>query len=181
MDDEKRQKRMKWAAYITAFAIFQVIVILVFALVIMKVRTPKFRVGNFEIQSLSTNTTPAPSFDMAFVAPIRVKNANFGPYKYDATTVDFTYGGAMVGQVQVPKSKANFRSTKKIDVLVNLSSSVSNVVPDISSGTLTLSSSGTMTGKVEMMLIFKKKKSTSMNCTMVINLASKVLQSLNCK
>lgn len=111
--------------------------------------------------------------------PNRVKNANFGPYKYDTTTVDFTYSGALVGQAQVPKSKANFRSTKKINVLVNLSSSLGN---DLSKGVLTLSSTGTMNGKVKMMLIFKKKKkSTRMNCTMEINLSSKPLQSIHCE
>ncbi|KAI6707177.1 hypothetical protein NL676_010139 [Syzygium grande] len=118
--EEKRKKRMKWAVYIAVFAVFQVAVILVFVLVVMKVRTPKFRVGEFQIQSLDTAQTP--SFNATFLAPIRVKNNNFGPYKYDATAVNFTYGGVQVGNVTIPKSKANFMSTKKIDLNVTLSS-----------------------------------------------------------
>ncbi|XP_031390342.1 uncharacterized protein LOC116202851 [Punica granatum] len=184
--EDKRRKRMKLAAYIGAFAVFQVIVILVFALVVMKVKTPKFRIGNgIKIQSLTTGTQSSPSFDMNFVAPIRIKNTNFGPYKYDATTVNFSYGGVHVGQVTIPKSKANFKSTKKVDVTVSVNSdaltSTSGLGSELNSKVLTLNSQGRLNGKVELMLIFKKKKSTNMNCTMAINVSSKVVQSLTCK
>ncbi|OWM85278.1 uncharacterized protein LOC116203353 [Punica granatum] len=184
--EEKRQKRMKLAAYIGAFAVFQVIVILVFALVVMKVKTPKFRIGNgIEIQSLTAGTQSSPSFDMSFIAPIRIKNTNFGPYKYDATTVNFTYGGVQVGQVAIPKSKANFKSTKKVDVIVSVNSdaltSTSGLGSELNSGLLTLNSQGRMNGKVELMLIFKKKKSTNMNCTMAINVSTKAVQSVSCE
>ncbi|XP_030474947.2 late embryogenesis abundant protein At1g64065-like [Syzygium oleosum] len=179
--EEKRKKRMKWAVYIAAFAVFQVAVILVFVLVVMKVRTPKFRVGDLQIQSLYTAQTP--SFNATFLAPIRVKNNNFGPYKYDATTVNFICGGVHVGNVTIPKSKANFMSTKKIDLNVTLSSGAlpSSANSTLSSGVLTLMSEATLSGKVEVMIIFKKKKSTKMNCTMEINVSAKTLTSVDCK
>ncbi|OWM72095.1 uncharacterized protein LOC116207255 [Punica granatum] len=187
--EAKRKKRVKLALYIGAFAVFQVIVILVFVMVVMRVHRPKFRVGELRIQSLNTGSQNSTSFDMSFVAPIRVKNANFGPYKYDATTVVFTYGGVQVGQAAVPKSKANFKSTKKIDLTVTVSSSnltsvaaaSSALESELRSGNLTLRSQATMTGKVELMLIFKKKKSTFMDCTMVINASTQAVQSLACK
>ncbi|KAF8031335.1 hypothetical protein BT93_D0503 [Corymbia citriodora subsp. variegata] len=183
--EERRKKRIKWAAYIAAFTVFQVAVIVVFVLVIMKARTPKFRVGTLQIQSL--DTTQARSFKASFLAPIRIKNNNFGPYKYDASTVNFTFGGVQVGQVTIPKSKANFMSTKKIDLNVNLSSgnlssSVSSTLQSqLSSGVLTLMSEAKLNGKVEVMIIFKKKKSTKMNCTMEINVSPKTLKSVSCK
>ncbi|KAK4803229.1 hypothetical protein SAY86_001432 [Trapa natans] len=189
--EEKRRKRMKLAAYIGAFAVFQVIVILVFALVVMRVKTPKFRVGNgIAIHGLDTvsgagQSSPAASFDMNFTAPMRIKNANFGPYKYDAATVSFNYGGVEVGQAAIPKGKANMKSTKKVDVAVSVSSSAiagnsSSLGSELSSGVLTLNSQGRLNGKVELMLIFKKKKSTDMNCSIAINVASKTVQSLTC-
>ncbi|KAI4370114.1 hypothetical protein MLD38_018495 [Melastoma candidum] len=184
-EEEKRKKRIKWAIYIAAFTVFQVMVLLVFGLVIMKVKAPKFRVGELEIQTLTTDQA-APSFDMTFIAPIRIKNTNFGPYKFDATTVDFTYGGAVVGQVAIPKSKANFKSTKKINAEVTLnsvalSSNTGGLASELTNGAITLGSKGTMNGKVTLMLIFKKKKSTEMDCTMVIDVASKAVKSLECK
>ncbi|XP_030474930.1 uncharacterized protein LOC115692270 [Syzygium oleosum] len=189
MEDEeaKRKKRMKWTIGIVAFVIFQVVQALFFVLVIMKFKSPKFRVSDFAIQTLNVGTQASPSFDMSFVAPIRVKNTNWGPFKYDASTVDFTYGGVQVGQVIIPKSKANFKSTKKIDVNValssaNLSSSVkSNLGSDLNSGVITLNSQGELKGKITIMFMFKKTKISQMNCTMAINTSTKAVQSLSCK
>ncbi|XP_048132780.1 uncharacterized protein LOC115754674 isoform X9 [Rhodamnia argentea] len=187
MEDEeaKRKKRMKWTIGIIAFVIFQVVQALFFVLVIMKFKSPKFRVSEFDIQSLTVGTQASPSFDMTFVAPIRIKNTNWGPFKYGASTVNFTYGGVQVGQAIIPKSKANFKSTKKINANVTLNSanlpSDSTLRSELSSGVITLNSQGELKGKVTVMFMFKKKKTSQMNCTMAINTATKAVQSLSCK
>ncbi|XP_048132774.1 uncharacterized protein LOC115754674 isoform X11 [Rhodamnia argentea] len=187
MEDEeaKRKKRMKWTIGIIAFVIFQVVQALFFVLVIMKFKSPKFRVGELDIQSLTVGTQASPSFDMTFVAPIQIKNTNWGPFKYGASTVNFTYGGVQVGQAIIPKSKANFKSTKKIDVPVTLSSSAlpssSNLGSELSSGIITLNSQGEIKGKITVMFMFKKTKTSQMNCTMAINTTTKAVQSLSCK
>ncbi|KAF8039420.1 hypothetical protein BT93_B1836 [Corymbia citriodora subsp. variegata] len=189
MEDEeaKRKKRMKWTIGIIAFVIFQVVQALFFILVIMKFKSPKFRVSEFDIQTLNAGTQASPSFDLSFVAPIRVKNTNWGPFKYDASTVSFTYGGVQVGQATIPKSKANFKSTKKINVNVTLSSANlptninSNLGSELSSGVITLTSQGELKGKITVMFMFKKKKTSQMNCTMTINTATKAVRSLSCK
>ena len=184
-EDAKRKKRMKWTIGIIAFVILQVVQALFFVLVIMKFKSPKFRVDEFDIQTLNVGTQASPSFDMSFVAPIRVKNTNWSPFKYDASTVSFTYGGVQVGQAIIPKSKANFKSTKKIDVNVNLSSdalpSSSNLGSELSSGLITLNSQGELKGKVTVMFMFKKTKTSQMNCTMAISTATNAVQSLSCK
>ncbi|KAI6707152.1 hypothetical protein NL676_010114 [Syzygium grande] len=186
MDEEaKRKKRMKWTIGIIAFVIFQVVQALFFVLVIMKFKSPKFRIGEYDVQTLNVGTQASPSFDMSFIAPIRVKNTNWGPFKYDASTVSFTYGGVQVGQAIIPKSKANFKSTKKIDVSVTLSSanlpSTSNLGNELSSGIITLNSQGELKGKVTVMFMFKKTKTSQMNCTMAIDTSTKAVQSLTCK
>ncbi|KAI3422683.1 LEA_2 domain-containing protein [Psidium guajava] len=189
MEDEeaKRKKRMKWTIGIVAFIIFQVVQALFFVLVIMKFKSPKFRVGDFAVQTLTVGTQASPSFDMSFVAPIRVKNTNWGPFKYDASIVYFTYGGVQVGQAIIPKSKANFKSTKKINADVTLSSGNlpsdinSNLGSELSSGAITLTSQGELKGKITVMFMFKKKKTSQMNCTMAINTTTKMVQSLSCK
>ncbi|KAF8039422.1 hypothetical protein BT93_B1838 [Corymbia citriodora subsp. variegata] len=184
MEEAKRKKRMKWTIGIIAFVIFQVVQALFFVLVIMKFKSPKFRISDFAIPSSDFNQT-SPSFNMNFTAPIRVKNTNWGPFKYDASTVDFMYEGSQVGQAIIPKSKANFKSTKKINVPVTLSStnlpSTSNLKSDLSSGFMNLTSQGELRGKVTIMFMFKKKKISQMNCTIAINTSTKEVQSLSCK
>ncbi|KAI6707176.1 hypothetical protein NL676_010138 [Syzygium grande] len=184
-DEERRKKKMKWTIGITAFIIFQVVQALFFVLVIMKFKSPKFRVGEFDLQSLNVGTQASPSFDMTFIAPIRIKNTNWGPFKYDATTVNFVYGGVQVGQVAIPKSKANFKSTKKIDASVTLNStnlpSDSTLASELNSGVITLNSQGELKGKVTVMFMFKKNKTSQMNCTMAIDVSTKALKSLECR
>ncbi|KAF7847719.1 hypothetical protein BT93_L2696 [Corymbia citriodora subsp. variegata] len=189
MEDEeaKRKKKMKWTIGIIAFVIFQVVQALFFILVIMKFKSPKFRVIEFDVQTLNVGIQASPSFDLSFVAPIRVKNTNWGPFKYDASTVSFTYGGIEVGQAIIPKSKANFKSTKKISVNVTLSSTnlptdiKSNLGNELSSEVITLTSQGELKGKITVMFMFKKKKTSQMNCTIAINTATKAIRSLSCK
>ncbi|CAN6718652.1 unnamed protein product [Malus baccata var. baccata] len=177
-DELKRKKRTKLAIYIGIFIVFQILVITALSLTVMKVKTPKVRLGNINVQNF--NSAPAtPSFDTKFTTQIKVKNTNFGPYKYDAAIVTFLYQGATVGQVSIPKSKAGMLSTKKIDVEVSLSSSAlsgTNLGSELNSGVLTLNSAAKLTGKVELMLIMKKKKSSTMDCTMAFDLSSKTLK-----
>ncbi|KAI6707156.1 hypothetical protein NL676_010118 [Syzygium grande] len=184
MEEAKRKKRMKWTIGIIAFVIFQVVQGLFFVLVIMKFKSPKFRISDFNVSTLDSDQS-SPSFSMSFMAPIRVKNTNWGPFKYDASTVDFTYGGFPVGQAIIPKSKANFKSTKKINVNVTLNSanlpSNSNLGSDLSSEIIKLNSQGELRGKVTVMFMFKKKKTSMMNCTMAVSTSTKMVQSLSCK
>ncbi|KAK9927106.1 hypothetical protein M0R45_024308 [Rubus argutus] len=183
-EELKRKKRIKLFTYIGIFIVFQIIVITVFSLTVMKVKTPKVRLGTINVQRF--NSAPAtPSFDTSFTTQIRVKNTNWGPYKYDAGIATFMYQGVAVGQVDFPKGKASMRSTKKINLEVSLSTngllSSSNLESELSSRVLTLSSQAKLTGKVELMLIMKKKKSANMDCTMKFDLSTKKVQSLECK
>ncbi|PON39883.1 Immunoglobulin-like fold containing protein [Parasponia andersonii] len=184
----KRKKRIKLAIYIAIFAVFQIIVITVFGLVIMRAKSPKVRLSNnIEFQNLNivNSGSSSPSFDITFTTQVRVKNSNFGPYKFENTTATFTYGGATVGQVIIPKSKAGLKSTKKINVVVTLSSSqlpnTADLGRELTAGTLTFGGTARTTGKVELMLIMKKKKSANMDCTIIIDVNQKKLRSLECK
>ncbi|XP_008363639.1 late embryogenesis abundant protein At1g64065-like [Malus domestica] len=182
-DELKRQKRIKLTIYIGIFIVFQIIIITSMSLTVMKVKTPKVRLGNISVQDLNS-VQATPSFDTKFKTQIRVKNTNFGPYKFDASIVTFLYQGVIVGQVAIPMSKAGMLSTKKIEVEVSLSSralSSSNLGRELSSGVLTLNSAANLTGKVELMFIMKKKKSSTMDCTIAFDLSSKKLKSLQCK
>lgn len=129
------------------------------------------------------------SFDMSFVAPVRINNTNFGPYKYDETNITFSCSGVVLGQVTVPEGKVKFRMTKKVDLTVTLNSSTpastslnTSLRMELSSGTPMLSSSGKMTGKVELVKIsLQQKKSINMDCTTTITVSTRTLQSLLCK
>ncbi|XP_050269142.1 uncharacterized protein LOC126713431 [Quercus robur] len=185
-DELRRKKRIKLAIYIAAFAVFQTIVILVFALTVMRVKTPKVRLGaNITFQNFNTGTQASPSFDLSFTTQVGMKNTNFGPYKYDSTIATFMYQGVTIGQVTIPKGKAGLRSTKKVTVTVNVNSnalsSTTGLGSELGAGVLTLNGQAKLSGKVELMFVMKKKKSAEMNCSMTIDLSSKAIQSMICE
>ena len=93
---------------------------------------------------------------MKFNAEVAVKNTNFGHFKFDNTTISFDYGGVQVGEAFVAKGRAKARSTKKMNVTVELNS---NLGSHISSGLLTLTSRSNLSGKVHLINLIKKKKS----------------------
>ncbi|XP_058184078.1 uncharacterized protein LOC131301708 [Rhododendron vialii] len=175
----RRQKYKKWIIYGIAFIIFQSAVIALFSMTVMKVRNPKFRVrssSTFEIPTADA------SFNLNGNVTFGIKNTNFGPYKYDnSTTVTFYYGDSEVGRAAIPKSKAQFRRTKKFTVAVAGNSNTKVASDHISSGMVPLTSQAKLTGKVELMLIFKKKKAVNMNCTMDLNTTTKMLENIKCK
>lgn len=178
-----RKKWKKCLLYGVAFAIFQTGIIVLFTLTVMKVWTPKFRLQSANVFNVQTTTTP--SYNLTMNTVLAIKNTNFGPYKYDNTTVYFYHRGIQVGSAFIPESKASFRSTKKVKVAVNLVSptnlaSNSQMATDISSGVLPLTSQSELNGKVELMLVLKKKKAIDLNCTMDVVVSSQELQTVQC-
>ncbi|CAB4310423.1 unnamed protein product [Prunus armeniaca] len=80
---------------------------------------------------------------------------------------------------------AGMRSTKKIDVTVSLNSNPlpnsSNSGSELRNGVLMLSSQSKFTVEAELMFIMKKRKSSTMDCTIAFDLFTKVVQTLQWK
>ncbi|KAL7214196.1 hypothetical protein ACSBR1_026589 [Camellia fascicularis] len=180
--EKLRLKKRKRLTFFIIFMVSQIVIGIVIGLTIMKVKNPKFRVRSATFETFNVATS---SFNMTMNAELGVKNPNFGPYKYRNTTVEFYYGVTLVGTAIVPKSKAGLLKTKKFNVAVNLIAppslqSDTKLASDISFGLLSLSSQSKLSGKVELMLIMKKKKSTQMSCTMNVNIKTQQLQDVMC-
>ncbi|KAF2297889.1 hypothetical protein GH714_004812 [Hevea brasiliensis] len=135
----KRKKRIKCAVYVAVLAVVQAGIILLLALTVLKIRTPKLRLGTLTIER----------------------------------------------QAMVPKARAKARSTKKVDVGVELNSaslpSTENLGSELGSNVLTLNSQAKLSGEVELLKVIKKNKSAQMNCTITFNVSTKMLQNLSCK
>lgn len=172
--EAKRKKRNKRLAYFAAFVVFQTIVILVFALVVMKVKAPKVRFGDNIIVVNNGNG------NIRLTAQVRIKNTNFGEYKFDGGIATLTSGGASVGQFAISDGKANMKSTKKVYIVADITNP-SGSGTGSNSGVLEVTSKAKLNGKVVFMWVMKKKKSAEMDCTMSINLSTNVVQDMSCK
>ncbi|CAI9762446.1 unnamed protein product [Fraxinus pennsylvanica] len=178
----RKKKRMKCLLYIVLFAVFQTGIILLFALTVMKIRTPKFRVRSAAFETFNVGTPTNPSLSLRMNAEFGIKNTNFGHFKYQNSTVHFFYGGAQVGEVVVQRARAKARSTRKFNAAVELSfPENSQLGIDLSSGFVRLTSQSKLRGKVELMKVLKKNKSTDMNCSMDIVTTTQRLANIVCK
>ncbi|PQM38851.1 late embryogenesis abundant protein [Prunus yedoensis var. nudiflora] len=183
----KRKKRMRCLFYVTIFAVFQVIVITVFALTVMKIKSPKFRVRSASFSDFEVGNGTNPSFNLDMDVKFGVKNTNFGHFKYEDGIVEFEYRGTRIGQVNVYEARARARSTRKVADSLELTSSglsaksQSQLASDISSGIIPITSASKLDGKINLMKVIKKKKSAHMNCTMEIVLATQSVQNIVCK
>jgi hypothetical protein len=66
----RRKKRIKLAVYIAASAVFLTLVIFVFALTVMRVRTPKVRLATVTFQDVNAGNLTSPFFDMTFTTQV---------------------------------------------------------------------------------------------------------------
>ncbi|KAI8540413.1 hypothetical protein RHMOL_Rhmol09G0261900 [Rhododendron molle] len=191
----RHQKRKKLLLYGVAFVIFLtgiiIVLIVLFSTTFMKIRTPEIQFqsgtfGYFNVQFFDVgNESKSPLVNVSMNAVLRIKNTNFGPYKYDSTTVYFYDYGIPVGSAIIPKSKASFRSTKKINVPVNLVSptnlSISSFIGiEIGSGLISLTTQSELNGQVELMFGVKKKKTIDLNCYVEILSAAQEIETVIC-
>ncbi|KAG2709775.1 hypothetical protein I3760_05G257000 [Carya illinoinensis] len=185
--DARRKRHMKCLAFIVAGVIAQTAIIVVFVLLVMRIRNLKVRLDSVTVENVNaTSSSSSPSFSMKLTALVTVKNTNFGHFKFDDSTATVSYNGAQVAEGPILKARAKARSTKKFNVTVpvsssNLSTNSGSLVSDINLGILPLSSHAKLNGKIHLFKIFKKKKSAEMSCTMEVDTKKNVIQKLTCK
>ncbi|GLT31253.1 hypothetical protein SLA2020_060010 [Shorea laevis] len=185
-DAARRRRNFKCLAYVLAGVIAQTAIIVLFVMLVMRIRNPKVRLGAVIVESLGTNTSAtSPSFTIKLNAQVTVKNTNFGHFKFQNTTATISYRGTLIGEATIVKARARARSTKKFNVTFVASSgkvsSNSQLGDDIESGIIPLSSHARLDGKIILFKVFKKKKSAEMNCTVDVNTTTKEIQNLKCK
>ncbi|KAF3432914.1 hypothetical protein FNV43_RR24016 [Rhamnella rubrinervis] len=185
LDGSKRKRNICFC--IIAGTIAHIIFILLFVLLILRIRNPKVRLASVSVEtaSLNSSSSASPSFNLKLVAQVTVKNNNFGQLRFHNSTATISYRGTEVGEATIVKARAKARSTKKLNVTVLVNSDKvsknSHLGSDISSKNLTFTAYAKLEGKVHLFLIYKKKiKPAQMNCTFIINTATKGVSDLSC-
>ncbi|KAL7150417.1 hypothetical protein ABFS83_05G110500 [Erythranthe nasuta] len=199
---EGKKSSKKCLDYVAVFVLFQAAVIMVLALTVMKIKSPKIRFNAIAVESFTSNhykkfnisqrlnngnnAGPTPSINMKLLTQLTIKNTNFGQFKYDNATLAILYNGVPLGEAVIPRGRVKARKTLKFNVSFDLNSdrlngNNMNLGNDINSGVLRLSSQARVNGKVHLMKIIKKNKSGNMNCDWIVNLATRMVEDLNCK
>ncbi|GMY23764.1 late embryogenesis abundant protein [Fagus crenata] len=184
----KRRRCIKCCGSIAALMLLQAIVVIILIFTVFRVKDPIIKMNGITITKLeliNNNTTPKPGVNMSLTADVSVKNPNVASFKYSNTTTTLFYYGTVVGEARGPPGKAKPKRTAQMNITVDIITdkllSNPNLLADVGSGLLTMSSYSRIPGRVKMLSIIKKHVVVKMNCTMTVNISSRAIQDQKCK
>lgn len=160
-----------------------VIIILVFT--VFKAKNPVIKLNGVKITRLDLSVSRIPpGLNMSLVADISIKNPNVASFKYNNTLTTLFYRGTTVGEARTPPGKSKARRTMRMNVSIEVISdrliSNPNLMSDIGSGILSMSTYTRVGGRVKI-LIIKKYVAVKMNCTIAVNITKLAIQEQKCK
>jgi hypothetical protein len=181
----KKERSGKCFVYIFAGVVGLSIVVLVFALIVLRVKIPDVKLRSITVENLKYEGNPqSPSLNATFVAEVTIKNTNFGGFKFDNSTLSMLYGGVNIGDRKIGHGRVKARGTQGMNFTVEVRSNrmvdAKNLSREIEGGMVKLSSYARLSGRVNLMNIVRKRKMTEMNCTMTLDLANNDFQDLLC-
>ncbi|XP_021289335.1 late embryogenesis abundant protein At1g64065-like [Herrania umbratica] len=182
---QREEKSSKCLVYVLLGMVIQGAVLLIFASIVLRARTPDVEIVSVTVRNLKYGNSSAPSFNLTLVTEITVENSNFGDFRFENTTGTVWCGSVVVGEMKIPTGRAQARATERLNVSVDVSSlrtpGTKNLSCNISSGLLELNSHVKLSGKVSIMDIMKRRRHPEMNCFMTLNLTEHTKQDFPCK
>ncbi|KAI5657814.1 hypothetical protein M9H77_26607 [Catharanthus roseus] len=183
----RRTKCIKVAVCILALFMMDAVMFTAMDLTLLRVRKPNYRLKSVAVGNLRvSNSTAQPSFHMQLNPQIILRNRNFGSYKFHDGNLTFSYGGKPAGIAFISESIVNLRSTKMMEIFLNVSSEAawawrnSSLGKDIVSGLVNMSVDSDLRGQVRFFKVYPKDKSAKMKCDLTVNLMKRVVQDLRC-
>lgn len=185
----RKERSGKCFVYVFAGIVILCLLTLVFALIVLRFRFPDVNlssvaVKNLRLSNVGTASSSNSSFSATLVAEVTIKNTNFGRFNFENSTMSVLYGGMNVGDIRIGRWSVKARETRKMNVAVevrsNRLSDTKNLSSDMMSGMLKLNSYASLSGRVNLLNIIKKRKIAEMNCTMTLNLTSGAIEDLQC-
>ncbi|KAE8699782.1 desiccation protectant protein Lea14-like protein [Hibiscus syriacus] len=111
------------------------------------------------INSTSTVPIPRPGSNISLTADVSVKNPNIASFKYRNTTTTLYYYSTVVGEARGPGASAKARRTMQMNITVDIMTdrllASPNLVADVGSRTLTMSSYSRIGGRINMLSIIR--------------------------
>jgi len=184
----KKERSGKCFVYVFSAIVILSIVVLAFAMIVLRFKISDVKLRSVTVKNLKYEgrgtAGQSPSFNATLVAEVTIKNTNFGRFKFDNSTLSVLYGGMNVGNRSIIHGRVKARETHEMNITVEVRSNrvmdTKNLSGDIEAGMLKLSSYAKLSGRVNLMNIMRKRKTTEMNCTMILDLKRRAFQGLRC-
>ncbi|KAF8412182.1 hypothetical protein HHK36_000141 [Tetracentron sinense] len=183
----RRRKYIKCCGCIMALMLIQAVTIIVLIFTVFRVKDPIIKMNGVKVQQfqLINGTIPAPGVNMTLIADVSVKNPNVASFKFGNTTTTLYYWGTVVGEARNPPGQAKARRTLRMNITIEIIPdrllANPNLISDVGSKLLTMSTYTRSGGRVKILKIIKKHVVVKMNCTVTVNITSQEIQEQKCK
>ncbi|KAI8569685.1 hypothetical protein RHMOL_Rhmol02G0296500 [Rhododendron molle] len=188
--DSKKQRHRNYVqccGCIVALMLIQAVVLLVLIFTVFRIKDPNLKMNSVRISGLdSTNLSSLTALtNITVTADVSIKNPNVVAFKFsNVTTTKVYYGGVEVGeggnQPGVVAAQRTLRLNVTVELAVGKFLGVPRLVRDLTFGELNVSTYTRVGGKVKILGLFKKNVVVKMNCTMSVNVTSRVIGDQSC-
>ncbi|KAL2238271.1 late embryogenesis abundant protein At1g64065 [Sesamum indicum] len=175
----------KCLVYILLALVLQSIALLIFGLVVLRIKTPTLQLSAVAVKDLHNEPT---SLNVTFVAEVRLHNMNFGRFKFRGGNTTFFYEKATIGVTGIYDGQVGSREKREMNVSVKvmasdrqLSENSMDFSRDIDLGLIKLRSFAMLKGEVRVVKIINRHTTAVMDCNMALNLTSQAIQDLLCQ
>ncbi|KAF8696347.1 hypothetical protein HU200_037258 [Digitaria exilis] len=155
------------------------IVILVLALTVFKVKNPELTMNRVTLEGLGSDLGTAQhpvSVNATLSADISLRNPNVASFKFDRSETDFYYLGETVGVAYAPEGEVDAERTVRmnvtLDVLADRISPKVNTSEIIFGQDYNLTSYTEITGRVNVLGIYKRELDIKMNCSIILEVGA---------
>ncbi|KAI5073021.1 hypothetical protein GOP47_0011034 [Adiantum capillus-veneris] len=165
------------------------LVILILAFTVFKAREPVISVEQVELGSLALPSSGLNISDLhlnlSLNVGVSVYNPNHASFRYSNSTSYMFYRQLAVGQASIPAGKIGARATQILHSTIKLNASSSlllepHLFSDLAAGSFPMSTYALVSGRVNVLNIFKHHARASSVCTMAIDIASRSVQNMTC-
>ncbi|KAG8491004.1 hypothetical protein CXB51_014132 [Gossypium anomalum] len=167
--------------------IFIIILIVILAFTVFKPKNPVVTIDSVTLADLKfylDTTKFQVLFNVSLDVDLSIKNSNRVGFKYADSAAELNYRGQKVGEVPIPAGKISADKTAPMNLTVTVMAdrfiSDSNFFADVSGGELPLETFCEISGKVNILNLFKFHVVSTTSCDIIVFLSNSSVGDQNC-
>eukprot|EP01018_Ginkgo_biloba_P013239 Gb_05442 [translate_table: standard] len=183
----RRRRRIICCGVFVAVLVLIIVVFVILAVTLSKPKDPKITVNSVKLEHFDFKfDTPRMTVDLnvSLHLDLSIKNPNKASFKFGNSTTYLYYRGTTVGEALIPAGKISADRTidmmTSVTIIANRLISNSNLLGDVISGSVPLSTSSRISGRVNVLNIFKHHAVSYTYCNITISISSRSLQNQYC-
>ncbi|KAK1356446.1 Immunoglobulin-like fold containing protein [Heracleum sosnowskyi] len=181
-----RRRCVKCCGCTSAVIVIAAIILLVLFSTVFKAKDPKINLNYVTIRGLQ-GVNPlnlVPNTNLTIIADVSVKNPNIASFKFKNATTDIYYENVLIGEAHIPegnaKAKKTFEMKINLDFMLQKIVGVPRLVGDLTTGSLLLTTTTSIRGRVEIIDIIRKTVGVKMDCSSTVIIADQTVQNHKC-